>query len=293
MCAGLAAAAAASAVAAESVRLRYRLEPQARYEQRMTMATTMHVEIEGLPPEQAATLGGMLGQDMQQKLSMTMNLETGSRDADGGVPFEMRIGQLEGGMTVGGREIPIPDSEHDVRMKGKLGSDGRMLEVDTAGMEALGDVMPTDVVDRLLKLMPPFPERELAVGETLTVPQSYEIPFPGMPDAELRVEGATTFTLRGVEPGGATFDVESNAAIRTDPTEGSGMDVRLSGGGRGAAVFDSEQGLFSRIAMDMTIEMHMNLPAEAALAEGAAAGPLVMNMSMKGPVEITMSRVGG
>jgi len=45
--------------------------------------------------------------------------------------------------------------------------------------------------------------------------------------------------------------------------------------------------------MDMTIEMQMNVPAEAAEAEGAAAGPVVMNMSMKGPVEITMSRVDG
>jgi len=285
--------AVSSVVAAEGVRLRYRLEPGARYEQRMTMSTTMHMEIEGLPPDQASMLGAMLGQDMQQTLNMTLLIETGAKDPDGSVPFEMRIDRLQGGMTVGGQQIPIPQTDQDVRMKGRLAADGHALELDTTGMDALDNVMPTDVVDRLLKLMPPFPDRKLELGETLTVPQSYEIPFPGMPDAALRVEGATAFTLRGVESGAASFDVESNAAMRADATEESNMDVRLSGGGRGTATFDEKQGLFSRIAMDMTIEMEMNLPAEAAQAEGAAAGPVMMNMSMKGPVEITMSRVDG
>jgi len=290
---GLAHALITSVPAADGVRLRYRLEPEARYQQKMTMATTMHLEIEGLPPEQAALLGGLLGQDMRQDLAMTLLIETGPKDPDGSVPFEMQLGALEGGMTVGGQQIPLAQPDEKIRMKGKLGPDGRMLELDTSGMEALEDVMPTDVVDRLLKLTPSFPDRELKIGDTLTIPQSYEMPFPGMPDAELRIDGATVFTLRGIEPGAAMFDVESNAAMSAEAEETSGMDLRLTGGGRGSAHFDSKQGLFSRIAMDMNIEMQMNLPAEAAQAEGAAAGPILMNMSMKGPVEIAMSRIDG
>ena len=281
-----------AAPAADGVRLRYRLDPEARYQQKMKMTTTMHLDIDGLPPEQAALLGGLLGQDMKQDLAMTLLLDTGKKGADGSVPFEMQIGALEGGMTVGEKQIPLPRPSESIRMKGKLGADGRALELDTSGMEALSDAMPTDLVGRLLRLAPSFPERELKIGDTLTTPQNWKMPFPGLPDSELNIQGATVFTLRSIEPGAAIFDVESNAAVNAEGEQASGMDLRLTGGGRGSARFDSKRGLFESIAMDMNIEMEMNLPAEAAQAEGAAAGPVMMNMSMKGPVEITMSRVG-
>jgi hypothetical protein len=109
-------------------------------------------------------------------MAMTLILDTGPAGADGSVPFDMYVGRLEGAMTIGEQRIPLPEAEQDVRMKGRLGSDGRELELDTSGMDALADVLPTDVVDRLLKMTPPFPDRALQLGDALTVPQSYEVP---------------------------------------------------------------------------------------------------------------------
>jgi hypothetical protein len=292
LCAVLVPTLAAPAGAADSVRLRYRLDPQARYEQKMNMSTTMHVEIEGLPEDKASMLGALLGQDMLQQLAMTLTLDTGEKAKDGSVPFEASIGNLDGSITMGENKMPMPKLEQDVSFKGKLGPDGRMLELDTTGLDALAEVMPTDVVNKLMQMTPTFPEGKLAIGESLTIPQTYQMPIPGMGGEELKIEGATVFTLRSIAPEASTFDVETNVAVSSAGGEsGAQMDLSLGGGGRGTATFDPRAGLFSRITIDMDIQMAMNLPAEVAQAEGAGAQPLKLNMTMKGPVEVTMGRV--
>ena len=292
-CAVLVPTLAAPTGAADSVRLRYRLDPQTRYEQKMNMSTTLHIEIEGLSADKASMLGQLLGQDMLQQLAMTLNLATGDKAKDGTVPFEASIDSLEGSITMGENKMPMPKLEQDVSFKGKLGPDGRMLELDMSGIDALDEVMPTDVVNKLLQMTPTFPEGKLAIGESLTIPQSYQMPIPGMTGEELRIEGATVFTLRSIAPEASTFDVETNVAVSSEGGESAGasMNLSLGGGGRGTATFDPRAGLFSRINIDMDIQMAMNLPAEVAQAEGAGAQPLKLNMTMKGPVEVTMGRV--
>jgi hypothetical protein len=291
LCAVLVPTLAAPTGAADGVRLRYRLDPQARYEQKMNMSTTMHVEIEGLPEDKASMLGALLGQDMLQQLAMTLTLDTGEKAKDGSVPFEASIGNLDGSITMGENKMPMPKLEQDVTFKGQLAPDGRTLALDMSDVDGLDQVMPTDVVNKLLQT-PTFPEGKLAIGESLTIPQTYQMPIPGMDGEELKIEGATVFTLRSIAPEASTFDVETNVAVSSAGGEsGAQMDLSLGGGGRGTATFDPRQGLFSRITIDMDIQMAMNLPAEVAQAEGAGAQPLKLNMTMKGPVEVTMGRV--
>ncbi len=317
----LAAAAGASRPeAADAIRLHYRLQPGATYEQVVTMVLVMQVEMESASAEAAAMTAAM-GKDMKQEMSLKMLLDVGRPDGEGGVPFVGRVTEVKAAMTVAGQRIEMPGLEEAVSSgsavtRGRLLPGGRALEMDLEGVETLPGVSP-EVKQRLSQAMPEFPDRPLEVGDAFEVPM--KVSMPGLPvEGTLDMDAKTTYRLKALGDAEAVFDVRTTLSVATGGGVSKTMPLRLSGGSSGTATFDRLEGIFTSLRMEMKMDASLDLgaaaagggprrgesnsaalsgpsgdPSESSAGQAEAGSPsraMKIKMSMQGPVEFTMTR---
>ncbi|HXI03761.1 MAG TPA: hypothetical protein VNI57_11360 [Candidatus Saccharimonadales bacterium] len=279
------------------VKLEYRLRPETVYDQKFTMNMTIKMEMAGLPQKQAAMAGALM-QGMTQELQMALSMDLGALDGQGAMPVTMRVDDVQSAMTVAGQKMPGPPtvSPGTLLMSGRITPEGKMLETH---LEKLQGVSP-DVVDRLMEVMPKIPDKDLHIGDSFEVPISMTMPIAG---SDMEMKGQSVFTLQKISGGQAAFDVQqdfSMAAGAAGATGGetSGMDLQVKGGGHGSAVFDIEEGIFSRMSIDMKLEASVATAAPSAAAAGDAGQPggdaqpgkFTINIDASGPMEMTFAR---
>jgi hypothetical protein len=296
----LAGAASPRALAApESVRLAYQLVPGASYEQAMTMSMKLQMEMEGLPPESAALAQAML-KDLRQEMSMRVNLDMGSEESDGSVPFKASVSDVKMSMTMAGQPMEVPnlmDSLKELVTNGRQTADGRLAEVDFEGLENVPG-LPAEFKDNLLRSLPEIPARDLKVGDTFEIP--YRMAVPALPTGgKVDVDAKAIYTLKRIAETEAFFDVRQTMSMGTGGPGSEELGMSIAGGGLGTAVFDLKEGFFKHLRIDtrMEVKLEMAIPGapEGAAPDGSdrpPAGPVRMKVVAEGPVEVTMSRVG-
>lgn len=293
---------ASPALAQESfVKLEYRLHPETVYDQKFSMNMTIKMQMAGLPQQQAAMAGALM-QGMTQEMQMALSMDLGALDGQGAMPVTMRVDDVQSAMTVAGQKMPGPPtvSPGTLLMSGRITPEGKMLETH---IEKLQGVSP-DVVDRLMQVMPRLPDKELHIGESFEVPISMTLPIAGR---EMEMKGQSVFTLKKIGAGEAAFDVQQSFSMDTGAAdasggETSGMDLQVKGGGHGSAAFDLQEGIFSRMSIDMKLEASVAAMAPSAAAAGGASGDagqpgggaqtgkVTINIDATGPMEMTFAR---
>jgi hypothetical protein len=273
----------------DSIHLKYRIRPQTAYDQKLTMRMTLDMEVEGVPAE-TASMTQALGQGMEQEIVMEMVMDVGAEGDDGAMPVEFRMEGLRTSMTVAGQvvEVPTADMAGKTLVRGRMTRLGKMVEMETEGANQL----PPGMVDRLLEFMPAMPDREMSVSDSFQVPMRMSIPLPSFFN-----DTATTeiYTLTGVSAGEANFEVRQTYSLGAAGEVMESMSMKMAGSGLGTAIFDLEEGIFSRIKVDVNLEASIKGDAGAAgdggAGEGAAAA-LRVKISAVGPIEMVLSRRG-
>lgn len=279
---------AASTASAGAVQIQYKFRPGTVYDQAITMTMTIAMEMEGVPEDQAA-MAGALGQGMTQEMAMNMAMELGEEGEDGAIPIEIRLEEMTAAMVVAGQrmENPMGSMAGMTLMKGRISPDGKISGVQAEGMEGVSP----DMLDRLMQFIPEMPARDLQVGDTFEIPVKMSVPIP---NAGMDLNGSAVYTLTSVTGNEASFDLAQKFSLGADAAaaaEVSGMGMKLTGEGAGTAVFDLEEGIFSRIQVDMKMNADISGTPEAD-PNGPPPATFRMNMTASGPIEMTLTRRG-
>ncbi len=279
--------------------LRYRFEPGVSYALVVGLDLVMDTQVEGLPPEAAALAAA--GQDMKQRTSMTLSLQAGPRARDGSQPLTVRVEDAQATLSRQGRVLRAQGLEERlegaVLLDGTLSSDGRTIELAPSSDANVPDAS-RELLGLMLQLLPSFPDRALAPGDSFEVPVRFTAPEMGG-DLKLETRGTCTYTLRSVEGGRARFDVraEGTADASGDPTHKLSMVVD----NHGTAEFNIAEGIFTALYSELSIDLALDteLPPTDAVPPGAvldftpstAPTKLQVRASAKGPLELAMARV--
>ena len=283
----------------EGARLRYRFKPGASYAIVVGLDLAMETQVEGLPPEAAAL--AEVGKDMKQQSSLKLHLEASAPGADGSQPLTLRVDDAQAKLSTAGRVVRMQGLEErlegSILLAGTLSSDGRAIELAPRSDADIPDAS-REIVGLLLQLLPSFPDRELALGESFEVPVQFAAPGMGA-DVKLETHGTCVYTLRSVAAGRARFDVraEGTADSSGDPTQKMTMKVD----NHGTAEFDLAEGIFTTLRSELSIGLFLDtdLPSSAADPSGtpldftpnAPPRKLEVHASAKGPLEFAMVRV--
>jgi hypothetical protein len=285
--------------AGDSVQLRYRLQPNASYEQKMSMSLVMDVEFDGMPKEALPTAQALMS-GMEQEMDMTMLMYVGEAEEDGSMSVEYRVDDVTSFMTMAGQRFEVPGLQATVgsqSIKGRIGPDGRAIKLDLDELTGL----PQGMTDRLMQSMPSFPDKEMAVGDSFEMPVKMSMPIPQMAGqagggASLEMDGKVVYELRAVEGREARFQVSQTMIMGMDSAEEEEpATMKMEASGDGTALFDVEEGIFTNVRMEMTMHMKMGMGGLGNFGAGGTEGdgaPLSMTLKASGPVEITMARTG-
>jgi len=289
----------AEASAADTVRLRYGLKPQAAYEQTIGINLVMTIDPASLPAPLLALLQSMAG-DVKQEVTSKARLQTKTRNADGSLPLQYKILEAKGTMTQGGQTKPIPALEQAASKppaEGRVAPDGRRIILDPPPQGTEG--IPKRVQERISDSLPELPDKELKVGESFETRTPMTLPAPGK--GERQVETIWVYTLKTLDRKAATFDVKQSLPEAASIPAGQGQKFEMAGGGTGSAVFDRETGTFSSIKVDLDLTMTTDLPLPAGLALGSGGttapnpdgttgpAPIRIKVLVKGPMVMTLA----
>jgi hypothetical protein len=293
--------AAPASAGADTVRFRYALRPGAAYEQRVSTAFTVQVQMDGLAGEQAEMAQAMM-KDLKQEMVMTTTLQVGPKEQDGSVSFETKVSDASVKMTMAGQPIDVPglaDKLKGMTIRARRTADGKIEELQSGGAEALSG-LPQQIRRSLATAMPEFPDREMRVGDSFEVP--VEVALPGMPMAAgADLKSTAVYTLRSLGEAAAVFDVRQTMHVGAGGAVGETAAITVSGTGTGTASFDRAEGIFTSSHVDFHMEMTMEMPSPPGLDaaagagaagadDGAASPPMKLKAVMQGPADITMKR---
>jgi hypothetical protein len=285
------ASALAAGAAAGEIRFEYRFRPETIYDQTIDMKLSISMEMAGgIPDEQSATANA-LTQGMSQEMVMKLAMALGPLGGDGTMPVEIRLDDMKAAMVVAGQRMETPSSVQpgSSLMSGRITPGGRLTDLRMEGEESI----PSELMDRILQFIPPMPEADLAIGDHFDVPMKMAVPLPG---ADMEMEGKAVYTLKSISGSEAAFDLTQSFSVGLDGDEGAeiaGMSMKMQGGGTGTAIFDVEEGIFSRIEFDMEMSATVDGTPQAGSEggeEAAPAGPLSIRMKAAGPIVMTIAR---
>jgi hypothetical protein len=285
-----------------SLRLQYGWQPDAAYEQTMTMSSSVRLDVLGTTEGEAAPQ--TLSRDLKYDVALTLVFDTGQRSDDGSLPFECRLLKARGGTTKDGNAIEAAGMKKLEGQKiahGRLLPAGRSIELEMEQMEGSA-ALPPDFKDRLLQSLPALPEGALKVGESFEVPLGMTLPVLPM-IGKLTITSKATYTLKEISRREARFEVtQTLSSVGSGQQVGAGGPAAgFTGGASGVATFDRAQGLFSAMHMEMLVEMSQHLTSMAqGPGPGAAAGGsgqtqprasvVQVKAKVQGPIDFTMTR---
>jgi hypothetical protein len=281
---------AGGAWAAGSVSLRYRLKPNATYEQSNNTHLSVKIEVEGGPESQAAMMQQMLGGGLEQKMRVVNRLVVGASSEDGSLPLSITVEEMEQSITAGGREVPVSGQMSEMTgkvFKGRISGDGRSIEVD----EMTG--VPGGTAQNIMNAMPKYPDADLSVGGKFEIPVSVSVPVPAA-GGEVDMKGNAIYVLERIEGGKAHFSVRQTFSIGVGSEGANAGGLSMVGGGLGTAIYDQAEGVFSSVKMDMDFQISLSMgglipPSGGEAAQGMSGANLKIKMT--GPVESTIKRV--
>ncbi len=183
-----------------SLRLQYGWQPDAAYEQTMTMSSSVRLDLLGTA--EGETAPQTLSRDLKYDVALTLVFDTGQRSNDGSLPFGCRLSKARGG-TKDGKAIEaagLKNLEGQKVARGRLLSSGRSIELEMEQMEGSA-ALPPDFKDRLLQSLPGRP----MIGK-------------------LTITSKATYTLKEISRREARFDVTQRLS-----SAGSGQQVEAGG----------------------------------------------------------------
>lgn len=270
------------AASAQSDRIPIRVAPapnQTAHGQ-MTVQMDIDITIDGapglpLPP------GPM---KMQMSSTMSQTFAVGPRDDAGGVTTHVTFDDVTTSVTMNGQTMPVPSAAtavkgHDVAVT--FDSTGTITDVSAQGV-----AVPEIVKRTMESMLQNLPVGTIAVGESITLPMTFNLPLPMGGGAGLNASGTTTMTL-------AALNVQSGERVAHYTSQTAG-DMTMSGMapvGGGPATIDMK--ITGSGSTDMSLDRGLTVAAENHLTldgvfhiNGRGGAPMLIHMT--GPV--TMSQ---
>jgi len=237
------------------LRLFQRENTRTRSETRMT--TTSDVNFSGDPEllSRLRSKGLQFPIHVEESQAMILISETGSRTAEGDLPFLGWIDSVSSVQTINGKTGPgtaLLDKSFRMRgsyRKGKLEIDSIIWRKLTPGL--------TDVVKKAVRQAleaVTFPDSAIPIGGSFTnrVPMSLQL----QGGKSVQLEVASVYTLRKVDGRYAEFDISQKSTLGSHPDT---ANIAVTGSGTGVLTFDRIAGRASAMKSESTLMTRMGM----------------------------------
>lgn len=249
--------------------------------------------------EQAAQRMSQMGA-MKFSTQMEQTMKVDQADAEGWLPLTVSIASKGGSMEVGGKAIPMPDTQamnasYTARFNPKdFSFDFQQVQSSSPQIAEAMKAQGSAMINESLQLFKALSQRPLKVGDSVDVPVTMALPVP-LPGGAGAMQGNVRYTLARVDRGVAHFDLNmdlkmdisaplpsapasaASAASAASDSAGTAaapaktLQMQIGGSGKGTASLRlaDRLPLSSKLAMDMKMTMN-----------GPDNGRMLMDMDM-------------
>lgn len=265
------------------MKMRVEATPEATDEQRAKIA-------------QAAQRMSQMG-SMKFSTQMEQTMKVDQADAEGWLPLTVSIASKGGSMEMGGKAIPMPDSQamnasYTARFNPKdFSFDFQQVQSSSPQLAEAMKAQGSAMINESLQLFKALSQRPLKVGDSVDVPVTMALPVP-LPGGAGAMQGNVRYTLARVDRGVAHFDLNmelkmdisaplpsapASAASAASDSAGTAaeppktLQMQIGGSGKGTASLRlaDRLPLANQLAMDMKMTMN-----------GPDNGRMLMDMDM-------------
>jgi hypothetical protein len=256
--------------AQESTVYKIKYLPNKNYQMSMKMGMKLTGTISG----DTAVINKLKSSGITQPVNVSMdfglnaNMKSGSVGSDGSFPLVVQYKIDHINVSLSGKQIPIPPkiSETNLRMVGRVGSDGIFTIDSVAGKKA------NDSTQKQMKQMMglfqkqvQFPNKALKPGDTFTQTVPFNLPVGKNGGGDVHINYSTTYKVTDISGGKAYFDVTPTFSLDFSMQKAK---ASISGTGTGKMVYSIKDNF--PISHDGDFNMTIKVDADKVKVDGNA-----------------------